>query len=806
MVEWPKSIDDLPTSMPKWVGQPMPRVEDRSLLTGQTEFIDNLMLPGMLHCAIVHGPYAHARIKSIDVSAAAAVPGVVAIVTGDDARRETRPIHTAPPGWGTYCLATDKVRFAGEPIVAVAATSRYVAEDAAELVEIEYEPLDVVSDATVAVSPESPLLFEDKPSNVMYQRVFTWGDVASAFEHADHVVSERFRWHRVGANPMETFGVVSQWDPIEGTLTCHGSFQVQGFSAIGAAATFGIPLNRVRFVAHPHGGSFGGKGGSRGTTITALLSRKAGGRPVKWIEDRVEYLSSGGSQAWDRHYEASLALTKDGRMTGLKVRLLDDLGATAEGYGAVGAAKPLACFTGCYAIEAAEYDLTIVATNKVPASPYRGMGPPPHNVVLEQLVDIAARELGQAPAELRRKNFIPSDRFPYTIPSGNVYDSGNYPATLDKALEIADYARLRSEQEEARRQGRLFGIGVVSTIEPGVFSSNVYSLVGMAGGTAQPEGVTLGIDLFGTITARVGFAHEGQGQHTVISQILADYFGVEPRLVRVVVQDSVSAPPGYGPGGSRLGVAVSAATLGAADRLKDKLVCVAAKLMEASPADVELMDGKLRVRGVPGAEMPIGAVAATMLTRSDLLPADMEPSPQATYVWTAPDRNMPDEQGRARSYLTAANACHVVAVEIDRETAQVEIVKYAVVDDCGTRLNPAIVAGMTQGGLAQGIAAALLEEYVYDESGQLLTSSFMDYLLPTIYEVPVPEKAELVTPSPFTPLGAKGMGEGAIHTAPAAIVCAINDALAPLGLRSTETPVTPNRLWQLLRSGATPAT
>jgi len=799
VVEFPKSIDELPTSMPRWVGQPMPRVEDRSLLTGQTEFIDNFVLPGMLHCAIVRSPYAHARIVSVDVSAAMRLPGVVAVVTGEDARRETRPIHTAPPGWGTHCLATDKVRFAGEPVAAVAAVSRYVAEDAAELIEVEYEPLEPIMDATLSVGADSPLIFEGKGTNIMFQRRFTWGDVDGAFAGADHIVTERFRWHRVGANPMETFGVVSQWDPIDGTLTCHGSYQVQGLSATGAAATFGIPLNRVRFVAHPHGGSFGGKGGARGTTITALLSRKAGGRPVKWIEDRIEYLSAGGSQAWDRHYEGSLALTKDGRMTGLKVRLIDDLGATAEGYGAVGAAKPLACFTGCYAIEAAEYDLTIVATNKLPASPYRGMGPPPHNVVLEQLVDIAARELGQDPAELRRRNFIPKDRFPYTISSGNVYDSGDYDATLDKALEIGGYAQLRAQQDEARRQGRLFGIGVVSTIEPGVFNSNVYSLVGMAGGTAQPEGVTLAIDLFGTITARVGFAHEGQGQQTVISQIVGDYFGVEPSRVRVVVQDSVSAAPGYGPGGSRLGVAVSAATLGAADRLKDKLARVAAKLMEANPTDVELMDGKLRIRGVPGAEMPISAVAATMLTRSDLLPADMEPSPEATYVWTAPDRNMPDEQGRARSYLTAANACHVVAAEIDRETAQVEIVKYAIVDDCGTRLNPAIVAGMTQGGLAQGVAAALLEEYVYDESGQLLTSSFMDYLLPTIYEVPIPEKAELVTPSPFTPLGAKGMGEGAIHTAPAAIVCAINDALVPLGLRATETPVTPNRLWRLLQ-------
>lgn len=799
MVEFPQSIDDLPTSMPRWVGQPVPRVEDRSLLTGQTEFVDNIMLPGMLHCAIVRSPYAHARIKSVDVSAAAKLAGVVAIVTGEDARRETRPIYTAPPGWGGYCLATDKVRFAGEPVAAVAATSRYIAEDAAELIEVEYEPLDVVTDGEAAVIEGAPLLFEERGTNVMYHRKFVWGDVDGAFASAAHVVTERFRWHRVGANPMETFGVVSQWDPIEGTLTCYGSFQVQGFSAVGAAATFGIPLNKVRFVAQPHGGSFGGKGGQRGTTITTMLSRKSGGQPVKWIEDRIEYLSAGGSQAWDRHYEASLALTKDGRMTGLKVRLLDDLGAGAEGYGAIGAAKPLASFTGCYAIEVAEYDLTIAATNKLPCSAYRGMGPPPHNLVLEQLVDIAARDLDIDPAELRRRNFIPKDAFPYVIPSGNEYDSGDYDATLEAALELADYAGLRARQRDAQSEGRLFGVGVVSTIEPGVFNSNVYSLVGFQAGTAQPEGVTLGIDLFGTITARVGFAHEGQGQHTVISQIVADYFGVEPERVRVIVQDSMSAPPGYGPGGSRLGVAVSAATLGAADRLKDKLVRVAAKLMEANPAEVELMDGKLRIKGTAGAEMPIGQVAATMLTRSDLLPDDMEPNPQATYVWTAPGRTMPDESGRVKSYLTAANACHVVAVEIDRETGQVRIDKYAIADDCGTRLNPAIVAGMTQGGLAQGVAAALLEEYVYDENGQLLTSTFMDYLLPTIYEVPIPDKAELVTPSPFTPLGAKGMGEAAIHTAPAAIVSAINDALAPLGLRATETPVTPNRLWKLLQ-------
>ncbi|MEE8385379.1 MAG: xanthine dehydrogenase family protein molybdopterin-binding subunit [Dehalococcoidia bacterium] len=798
-VDIPKTLDDLPVSSPRWVGQPVERVEDRLLVTAGAEFIDNVTLPGMLHCAVLRSPYAHARIKGIDVGEAEKLPGIVAVVTGEDAQRLTRPGHSVPQGWGAYCLAVDKVRFVGEPVAAVAATSRYVAEDALELINVEYEPLPPVMDPVKAMEPDSPLIFENHDNNIMYQRVFTWGDVDEAFQEADHIFDEKFRWHRMGANPLETFGVVSQWDPVEESLTCRGSFQVQGLMAMGMAATLRIPSNKVRVISHPHGGSFGGKGGGRGTAITAILSQKAGGRPVKWIEDRMEYLTSGGSQAWDRYYEASLAVKRDGRVTGLKVKLLDDLGGTAEGYGGPQTVKPLASFTGCYTIPAAAYDLTIVATNKLPASPYRGFGPPPHNFVLEQMMDIAARGLDMDPAEIRRKNFIPPDRFPYTIPTGNEYDSGNYEAALDKVLEMADYQRLRQEQAEAHKEGRFLGISVVSTIEPGVFNPNVYSLVGPMGGTALPEGATVSIDLFGSIVARVGFALEGQGQYTVVAQLLADYFGVRPDNIRVVQQDSLTAPPHYGPGGSRLGVAITCAFLGAAERLKEKLVKVAAKLLEAGPADIELMDGKLRVKGVPGAEMPVAQVAATMLSRSDLLPADVEPSPEATYVWTAPGRGMPDEEGRVKSYLTAANACHVVVVEVDPETGQVQILKYYIADDCGTRLNPANVEGMTDGSVAQGVGAALLEEYVYDEDGQLLTSTLKDYLLPTIHDVPMTEKAALVTPSPFTPLGAKGAGEGAIHTTPAAIMCAINDALLPIGVRAREVPATPNRLWELIR-------
>jgi carbon-monoxide dehydrogenase large subunit len=801
VIDIPKTLADLPTSSAKWVGQSVKRVEDPSLLTGKTEFIDNVQLPSMLHCAILRSPHAHARIRSIDVSEAAKLPGVVAVVTGEDACRWTNPVSSSPEGWGTYCLAGDKVRFVGEPVAAVAATSRYIAEDALEIIRVEYELLPPVVDPAKAIDPDSALVFEEKGTNVMFHRVFIWGEVDAAFAQADYVFIERFRWHRMGGNPMETFGVVSQWDLVEESLTCRGGYQVPAFTAVALSVIFGLPTNKVRAIGHPHGGSFGARtGGTRGTIISALLSRKAGGRPVKYIEDRLEHLVSGSSQAWDRHCEGTLAVKKDGTVAGFRVKLVDNLGATGEAWAAGMTVKPLACFTGCYAIPAAAYDVTIVATNKAPQHAYRGYGPPPHFVVLEQLMDIAALGLGLDPAELRRNNFIPPDRFPYTIPSGNEYDSGNYEATLDKVLEMAQYRRLRREQKKARRQGRLLGIGIVSTIEPGVFNWNAYSTVGVPG-LAVPEGATVSIDLFGKVVARVGFPPEGQGQYTFVSQLLADYFGVEPGDVRVVPQDSLSTPPTLGPGGSRQAVALTSAVLGAAERLKEKLTRVVAKLMEAAPADLEFLDGKFRVKGVQGTEMPLAQVAAVIQTRSDLLPPDVDPNLEATYVWVAPGRTVPDEQGRAKTYLTAANACHLVVVEVDPETGQVRILKYWIADDCGTRLNPAIVDGIIQGGVAQGVGAALLEEYAYDDKGQPLTGTFMDYLLPTIHEVPVTEKAALVTPSPFTALGAKGTGEGAIHTTPAAIICAINDAAAPLGSRITEVPATPNRLWKVLQQG-----
>ncbi|MBW2445937.1 MAG: xanthine dehydrogenase family protein molybdopterin-binding subunit [Deltaproteobacteria bacterium] len=797
-VEIPKTLEDFPNSSPRFVGRGVDRVEDPHLVTGRTEFIDNVVLPGMLHAAILRSPVAHARITGIDVSEAEKLPGVFAIVTGEDAKRWSFPPPTAPEEWGTHCMATDKVRYVGEPVAAVAAVDRYVAEDAIELIAVDYEPLEVVADPAKAMEPGSPLVIEEKGTNVMLQRVFNWGEVDEAFRDADRVFTEKFRWNRLGANPLETFGVIAQWDPVAGSLTLRASVQSATHFGLGRAAVFGLPSNKVRVIGHPHGGSFGGKGGTRGTDVTALLTRKAGGRPVKWIEDRAEYLTGGGSQSWDRHYEVSLAVKDDGRVTGLDVKLLDDMGATGECFGAINTVKPLAAFTGPYTIPVARYDLTIVATNKLPQSPYRGMGPPPHFCALEQMMDIAARDLEIDPAEMRRKNFIPKDAFPYTIASGNEYDSGDYEAVLDGALELSDYPELRERQARARAEGRCVGIGVVSAIEPGVFDWNAYAIVGVQG-IGVPEGATVSIDILGKISIRVGFALEGQGQYTLATQLVADYFNVGFEDITVVPLDTFSAPPAFGPGGSRLGVALTGAVLGACEKLRAKLVRVAAGLFQMDPEQVDLVDGNLVAKGVPGVEMSMPQVVGTMLARSDLLPPDIDPRPEATYVWTAAGRTEADEEGRAKSYLTAAQAVHVVMVEVDPETGLVEILEYCVVDDCGTRLNPATVEGQTEGSIAQGIGAALLEEYVYDDQGQILTSSYMDYLLPTINEVPATKKGIVVTPSPFTPLGAKGCGEGAMHTTPAAILSAINDALVPLGARATEVPASPNRLWNLIR-------
>ncbi|MBP9219088.1 MAG: xanthine dehydrogenase family protein molybdopterin-binding subunit, partial [Sterolibacterium sp.] len=597
-VHIPTLPEQMPTSAVRYVGKEVKRVEDPSLVTGTAPFIDNIKFPNMLQAAILRSPHPHARIVSINTKAAEALPGVYAVLTGADVKAWSNPCTTAPEGWGNYCMAVDKVRFVGEPVAAVAAENRYLAEDALELIEVEYEVLPALATPQAAMAAGAPVIFEQHGSNVIQQKKFTWGEIDVLFDQADHVIRDTFRWNRCGANPTETFGCICIWDVINHEVTCHGAYQAPRFFALGRAANLNLLPNKVKLISYPQGGGFGGKGGPRGTDIAALLSRKADGRPVKYIEDRMEYLLAGGGQAWDRHYEAELAVKADGTLMGLRVKLIDDQGAGCEGYGTISVAKPIAAFTGPYRIQAASYDTTIVATNRAPTYPYRGYGPPPHFFVLESLVDLAARKLGADPAELRRRNYIAPEQFPYTIPSGNEYDSGRYEVVLDKLLDMAGYRKMREEQAAARAAGRLVGVGLVSTVEPGVFDWNVYSAVGVPG-VGVPEGARVAVDVFGGITIIVGFNLQGQGQYTVASQVAADYFGVDIGMVKVTMASTDVAPPHFGPGGSRLGVAITGAILGACDKLRGTFSQVVAGLMQTTPDQIELMDGRFRLKAMP---------------------------------------------------------------------------------------------------------------------------------------------------------------------------------------------------------------
>ena len=801
--EVPRGLGELPLSQPRYLGKDTARIEDATLLTGKAEFGDNVAFPGMLFAAILRSPHAHARIKRIDVTKAEKLAGVFAVVTGEDAKAWSEPVPGFPLGWAGHCIAHDKVRFVGDPVAAVAATSRYIAEDALELIEVEYEILAPVVDAQKALEPDGPVIWQHQGTNLIYHRLFTFGAVDEAFANAEVVVKDDFRWLRASGNPIETCNCIVQWR-LDNSLSAWGGFQGTGFYVPSVARGLRVPAHKIRITPLPHGGSFGTKIFPHAIIRMALLSRKAGGRHVKWIEDRIEHLLSSYTHGPDRIYSAEMALTRDGEITGFRVKVLDDLGAHAVSVAIGKALKPLSAFTGPYRMRNAQYDLTVVATNKCPQGSYRGWGVPAHNLAMEHCVDLAARKLDLDPVEIRRRNLLRPDQFPYEAPNGARYDSGDYERTLDMALELADYSALRQEQARARAEGRLVGIGVYTGVELSAVAMSMFTLFGPGApfGTSMPESARVRIDVSGKIIAEVSFPWEGQGQHTFATNLLADYFGVDREDVEVIAVDSLSAGPGTGPIGSRQAVMLSGAILGAADRIAEKLRRMAGVLMEANAEDMEFFNGALRVKGSPDKTLPLQKVVTTMLSRSDLLPKGVDGNPEASYTYNPPDRKLPDAEGRGSFDLTAANNTHVVMVEVDRETGQVRILKYVIADDCGVRLNPAIVEGMIQGAVAQGVGQTVLEEHVYDENGQYLTSTLMDYLLPTIFEVPMTERTYTETPSPFSPMGIKGAGESAVLATPAALLSAINDALLPLGVQCTTIPASPLRLWQLIQGAA----
>ncbi|MDX6336738.1 MAG: hypothetical protein QOG05_4078 [Streptosporangiaceae bacterium] len=789
-----------------WVGKSIRRLEDPKFLRGRGGYIGDMTLPGMLHVAVLSSPYAHARITGINTDAALAAPGVHAVITGAQAAELTDPLPDFGPNPAAHtwrCLAVEKVRYVGEGVAVVVADSRYLAEDALALIDVEYEPLPPVVDPERALDEGAPLVHEDLGSNCAYERTFQFGEVDRDFADADVVITDRLRWRRSGGQPLETVGAVADFEVATGQLTVHTNSLSFTSYLFMVAGTLKIPANKLDIRPMPAGGSFGSKLFATKPAVIAAMCSRAVGRPVVYLEDRIDNISNCDHHGSDRVYDVQLALMRDGTMRSIKIDTVDDYGAYIQ-FGVGHHGNALAQVVGPYRIASVEYRVRAALTNKNQQGAYRGFGSEVNNWMLEQMVDKAARELGLDPVEIRRRNFIRD--FPYFIPTGNVYDSGDYDGVLDKALKLAEYDHWRAEQVKARKEGRYIGIGLITAQERSVFSATEFWFWFDTPGapvTSMPESVTLKVDATGGITATLySCAFWGNSPETMVAQLVAEEFDCDPHDVSIVYQGSKNGLPATGPGGSRTTVMLAGAVEGATAKIKAKARRATGYMLEANPDDLEWVDGGYQVKGSPEARKTLAEIAVMLHLFKHSFPEDMESGLEESKVFDHPYTTMPsaDRKDLGVFYPFMGHACHVPVVEVDIETGQVSFLSYAAVHDCGTLVNPRSLAGHIVGGTAQGIGTALYEEFVYDEEGQLLTSSYLDYLIPTAVEVPELKIGHHETPSPWTPHGIKGGGEGGRMMAPAAINVAVNDALAPLGVRLTELPMTPDRILAAIRA------
>lgn len=778
------------TAGPRLVGARVPRVEDRRLLTGQGDYVDDHRPPRLLHAAFLRSPHAHARLVRLDATAALALPGVAAVMTGEQLARWARPVRAASRMAGFKAtdfpaLARDKVRHVGEAVAMVAAESRYLAEDALDRIVAEYEPLPPVTDAESALRPDSPVLHEEAGGNLLVTREFARGDVDAALARAPVVVRERFRFHRHTAVCLENRGCLAEWASGSGTLTLRSSAQCPGLVRDVLADLLDLPEHRIRVVATDVGGGFGAKASLYPEEIAVCVMARQLGRPVKWIGDRREDLLA-TSQAWDEIVEAELGLEADGTIVGLRADVVADVGAYSiyPWTAGIEPVQTISFLPGPYRVPHYRGRTRGVATCKAPMGPYRGVGRPPAVFVMEGLLDRAARRLGLDPTELRLRNFIRDEDFPYKSPSGIVWDRSSFTASLVRAREALGWEATRAEQARARAAGRWVGLGVASYVELTGIGSAIPVSPGMPVATGT-EAATIRFDPAGTVTAIFGVASHGQGLETTLAQIVADEVGVPLADVRVVHGDTAASPYGTGTYASRSVVLAGGAAMLAGRAVREKLLQIAAHLLEADPADLVVRDGRVAVRGMPDRAVTVREIAKAAYSGARRLPRGLEPGLEATRFYDP-------------YYGTASNATHVALVEVDRETFQVRILRYLVVEDCGRMVNPLIVDGQVHGGVAQGVGAALLEEVIYDEGGQLLTGTLMDYVVPSASEVPRMEVHHLQTPSPTALGGFRGMGEGGTIGAPAVLANAVADALSPLGVAVNELPITPERLYRLV--------
>ena len=797
---------------PGWIGRRVTRVEDARLLTGRGHFIDDHPPIGDIHAAaIVRSPHAHARITGYDVSAALRMEGVVGVVTGEDVARFTRPFPVGVPAPVRYhCAATDKVRFVGEPVAVVVARSRYLAEDAADAVVVEYEPLPAVVDVERALEPDAPILHEAVGTNLAGHRRLVYGDPDRAFAEADVVIRERFRFPKYGSTPIETYGVIARWDDVEEAYTVWSNFMGPFIMHGLVARVLGVPENRLRFIVSTDiGGSFGIKSAMYPYIALISLAARRTGVPVKWIEDRREHLLA-SSSGTDRVAHRELAAKKDGTVLGMRYRWLDNVGGYIRSPEPGCSFRPTGNFVGPYRFQHLEVDASVVMTNKSLTGPNRGYACGHLYFETERMMDLLAQRLGLDPVELRRRNLIEPPQMPYRTPTGGLYDSGDYPAVLDRAVELARYAELRREQAAARAAGRLFGIGVALAVDPSVSNMGYVAIALDPQLRAKPEylpksgaveAATIKVDPQGRVTAILGTTPQGQGHQTVVAQIVADELGLTPADVTVVDEmDTLTRLWSISSGtySSRFGSVGTSAVALTARKLKAKLIDYAAHLMEVPADQLEFRAGAVSPKSGKGVSYSIKDLAGRAHWNTTSLPEGMEPGLQATAVFGFEVAQPVDDQDRVNSSNTYGFIAEVMAVEVDPETAAIKILRYATVHDAGTIINPMIAEGQIYGGALHGLGGALFEELQYDDGGQLLTGTFMDYLVPTASEAPVIDIAHVVSPSPLTPLGSKGLGESSSMTVPAVIANAVSDALAPLGIGITELPMSPTRLWALI--------
>jgi aerobic carbon-monoxide dehydrogenase large subunit len=775
------------------------RREDLGPITGRSRYVDDLRppagRPAPLHIVFIRSPYAHAEIASIQLDAARSLPGVVAAFEGAELVQDMPTLPTIPlPGLHKperRPMAVKRVRYVGDPVAVILAENLSIAEDARDLIEVDYNMLPAVADPEVAIEPGAPLLYDEFDSNIAFSQHSEHGDIRAAFEGADGIISLRLLNQRLAPSSLEPRACMFDYNPASRELTAWLSSQALFRSRDTLAAFLGMDRNRIQVFNADVGGAFGAKNNFLGEEIIAALLAVKFARPVKWIEQRSENLQAQSQGRGQVNY-VEAAYRNDGRLLGLRVRLLGDLGAFLTFLTPMMPMRVPSMLCGPYQVQAVESHVLGIFTNKATTAPYRGAGRPEAAYILERVMDRIALKLGLDPAEVRRRNFIPPQATPYKTVTGIVYDSSNYQAALERALELADYKGWRAKQQEYRQisNPRLLGIGLASFIE-------------LSGDSVAPpantprEAATARIRSDGSVLIQSGVAHNGQGHFTAFAQIVASALNIPASNIEVRMNDSNLPGFSIGTFGSRITQVAGSVVLLAAQAVKEKALQLAARVLEAAPADLVMADGQVQVRGVATRAVTLGELARMVEEQPDLIEHE-GPNP-ANGV---PIEGLAAWRDFSPTGATYASGTHLAVVEIDGETGEVHILQYVAVDDCGRILNHYLVEAQVHGGLAQGIGQALYEEALYDADGQLLSGTLMDYALPNARMLPDFVTDFIETPSPFNPLGAKGAGESGCIGGPPAIVNAVLDALAPLGITSIDMPLRPEKIWSLVQAAS----